>query len=784
MGMNRKSSPQQGPLSIGRTIWKGKLVIAIGWPLLTAIAFAVVYRIPPIYSADAVILVDSQKIPEKFVSSTVSTELQDRLATISQQILSTTRLKKVIDDFGLYQKERKSLVQEEIIELMRNDIKVTVEKGWTKNRPGAFRIAYKGTQPTLVAQVANRLANLFIEENLKTREIQAEGTAEFMEVQLQESKKQLDSLEKAVSEYKVKFNGELPQQETALLSTVGRLQQGLQANRESITRAEESKMMLEASVGIVESTLAAVTHTPETIPAQSADAASSAPEPARRQTRSEMLDVQLAALRLKYGENHPDVRRMVRELAQARALERSEQEANPAAPSVQTASVAPSPTRTTDRQFNQAKERIAEIQGRERIATLKSQILAAGRELEARKVEQKQIQEAIAAYQRRIEHLPVREQEIAIITRDYEISKANYHSLLSKRISADMATDMERRQKSERFAILDPARIPEKPATPNRPLLISLGSGLGLLFSMGFVFLREMKQNVLLGEWELPPGTPVLGRLPNVEPESEVGTTPGMGRELSRRLQRLSPSRPLLRFDGSHSIASEQYRVVRTRIIQHHRHPKIIVISSPSPGDGKSVTATNLATALALKPQTKVLLADADFRRPSIHSLLGLPEGPGLANVLAGTHSLAETIVESKDFPNLSLLVAGPPQSNPAELLDSPAWSAVGEQLRSSFDYVIFDSPPIVAGVSDYDLIQVACDGIIIVIQPDKTGRAECLEALGAAPSGKFLGVLLNRVPEWFLAKHYSYQYLNYITKRAEDSGLNLSQADLVGRRQ
>src|ERR1035441_3888531 len=178
---------QLAPLSIERMLWKRKLLILICWVTVSLTVGIAVYKLPTLYSAEALILVDAQKIPEKFVTSTVSTDVQDRLATISQQILSSTRLKKMIDEFDLYREDKKSLVQEEILEMMRKDISIKLERGWIGNRPGAFRIWYQGPDPAIVAQVANRIANLFIEENLKTREVQAEGTSEFIETQLQES---------------------------------------------------------------------------------------------------------------------------------------------------------------------------------------------------------------------------------------------------------------------------------------------------------------------------------------------------------------------------------------------------------------------------------------------------------------------------------------------------------------------------------------------------------------------------------------------------------------------
>src|SRR5882724_116244 len=180
-------------LSIVRILWKNRLITLAWWIAGSLITFFVVSRIPSVYKAESLIVVDSQKIPERYVSSSVSTEVQDRLATINQQILSATRLQKIIDDFNLYREQRKKMAPEEILEMMRKDMSIKIERGWTGNRPGAFHVGYSGTDPTTVALVTNRLSNLYVDENLRAREVQAEGTAEFMSIQLEEAKKTLDA---------------------------------------------------------------------------------------------------------------------------------------------------------------------------------------------------------------------------------------------------------------------------------------------------------------------------------------------------------------------------------------------------------------------------------------------------------------------------------------------------------------------------------------------------------------------------------------------------------------
>src|SRR5579862_3516372 len=179
------------PLSLLRATWKNRWTALSISITLSALTVFVVMRLPSVYKAETLILVESQKIPEKLVSSTVNAELQDRIATISQEVLSATRLQTLIDKFGLYKEGHGVRVQEEIIELMRKDMNIKLERGWTRNQPGAFRVSYQGANPETVAAVVNQIGNFFIEENLKAREEQAVGTSEFIKAQLDDAKKKI-----------------------------------------------------------------------------------------------------------------------------------------------------------------------------------------------------------------------------------------------------------------------------------------------------------------------------------------------------------------------------------------------------------------------------------------------------------------------------------------------------------------------------------------------------------------------------------------------------------------
>ncbi len=229
---------------------------------------------------------------------------------------------------------------------------------------------------------------------------------------------------------------------------------------------------------------------------------------------------------------------------------------------------------------------------------------------------------------------------------------------------------------------------------------------------------------------------------------------------------RVCNSAPLLSLNSEDQRAAEQYRIARTKILQHPSQPSVIVVSSPSIGDGKTVSAVNLAAALAMKSDEQILLMDADLRRPTVHARLHLPKAPGLAEVLAGTCRFQDAVVRIEQFPNLYVLTCGEPLGNAAELLDSPAWRALADSVRRLFRRVVVDSPPIEA-VADYDLIAPVCDGVVLVVRPNHTNRTLCQRAVEKVRQ-KMIGVLLNGVDDWFLWKHYSPHYYYQYTQNTD----------------
>lgn len=239
-------------------------------------------------------------------------------------------------------------------------------------------------------------------------------------------------------------------------------------------------------------------------------------------------------------------------------------------------------------------------------------------------------------------------------------------------------------------------------------------------------------------------------------PDSQLESAPTGARSV---VVRLRAGYPLLPFDtGEADSAAEEYQRIRIKITQHHLQPRLVLISSPSSGDGKSITALNIGGALALNRQASVLLVDVDLRHPTIAPLLGLAEREGVADVLNGSCRLEDAIVRLEPFPNLFLLPAGKDRRNPAELLSSPRWKALCDEFRAQATYTIFDGPPVDA-VAEYSLLEERADGLILVLRTDHTSRPLIYRAIEAIPKEKLLGSVINGHRESFFWKQRSEYY-------------------------
>src|ERR1044072_1218705 len=293
--------------------------------VVTAITIALSLGMPDIFTSYTLILVDPQKVPESYVKSTVTGDVRNRLGTLSQQILSATRLQKIIETLNLYPELRKSQAREEGIGRIRADISVQVVGDFGASQDlQAFRIKYSGQEPRLVAQVTNQLASLFIEENLKAREQQATGTTEFLQNQLLETRKVLEAQEAKLRDFKLKHIGEMPEHQTANLQVLGQLQSQLQIEGDALARAEQQKSYIQSMM--TQTAPVVELDDPNTPSGQApGKAGNTAKSSAPSKSTLAGNKANLASLLSRYTEKRPEVRRLQKEIEEEEAKAKNAQ---------------------------------------------------------------------------------------------------------------------------------------------------------------------------------------------------------------------------------------------------------------------------------------------------------------------------------------------------------------------------------------------------------------------------------------------------------------------------
>ena len=436
---------------VARIAWRYKWAIVLPLILVSAGTMVVSRKLPDQYRSETVILVVPQQVPESYVRSTVTTRIEDRLQSISQQILSRTRLERIIQDFNLYARERQIGIMEDIVEQMRNQhIKVEVLKG------DAFRVAFIGQDPLTVMRVTDRLASLFIEENLRDRELLAEGTNQFLTAQLEDARRRLIDQEKKLEGYRNRHSGELPTQADSNLQAVQNAQMQIQAVIESINRDRDRRLLIERSIADL-----SANDTPDVAAGQEP----SAEAPAAKQLA--YYQKLLSDLELRLKPEHPDVIRMRRTVAGLQ--QRAEAEALARPMSADSGAIL-TPT---------------EAVRRNRLKDLHQELETLDRQIAAKRSEEDKLRSRVASYQSRLDAMPARETELTELTRDYTTLQQLYSSLLAKNEESKIAANLERRQIGEQFKVLDPARRSERPFSPNRLRINVMGAFAGLALGMG-----------------------------------------------------------------------------------------------------------------------------------------------------------------------------------------------------------------------------------------------------------------------------------------------------------
>lgn len=459
----------------------------LGWLLVWSVSWV----LPARYKSSTLILVEQPTMPESYVAPNVNENLQDRLQSITQQILSRTRLLMIIDKLHLYQDGKGKLTPDDKVELIGKDISVDLVRDTRNNEISAFRVSFSNRDPHIAQQVTAELTEIFINENLKVRQAQSEDTTKFIEKQLEDARAALSDQEAKVRLFQATHQGALPTQQASNLQILGGLQQQLQNEQDSLNTAKQQRVYYETLIEQYKS-LHTTVRTPD-----------------GGQTELGALDQELSKLRAqltdlssRYTDSYPDVQKLKLQIAQT---EQQRKDLLAAAKN----------GKHNGEGTNAENPALLQLQ---------SQLRANETEVASRERAIAGQQAHIDEYQARLNEEPATEQQLAELTRGYEQSKANYDDLLKKKNQSVMATSMEQMQRGERFMMLDPPSLPVKPDFPNHLKLCGVGLGVGLALGIVVVFGLEFLDDRLHGEKEVKALLPfaVVAEIPDIHTDLDL----------------------------------------------------------------------------------------------------------------------------------------------------------------------------------------------------------------------------------------------------------------------
>jgi polysaccharide chain length determinant protein (PEP-CTERM system associated) len=467
-------------------MFKHRWLIIIPFCLAMIVGIYLSLTLPKIYQASTLLLIRPQQVPKDYVQSIVTADIESRIRSISQQILSRSNLEKIINQFNLFSDpEQQDMFVEDKIDDLRERIAIELSPHEQRQEADSFSISFMGPDPAETMRVANGLSALFINANLKVREAEAVDTTVFLDDQLRTMRERLKEVETRLGTYRKKYMGELPEQLESNLRILDNLQRQLSENENRLRDEKNRLALLEDDIKATQASLT----TGGAVPSEDGGAMTLL-----------QLKNQLADLQATYTKRHPDVIRLKAKIADMEAKLKNGE--------MQTAAGANTNTTYTPEQMLSSK--ILGDQVRQQSETIA--------EINNLEVDIRKIKYQINIYQQRIERTPQREEELMTLNRDYQNIQASYSSLLNRKLEAEIAVNMERKQKGEQFSILDSARFPKEPISPNMKRLFMLVVVLGLGIGAGLIFMLDYFDTSLKNpdEFESDLGVTVLATVPKI----------------------------------------------------------------------------------------------------------------------------------------------------------------------------------------------------------------------------------------------------------------------------
>ena len=430
--------------------------------LIVILAGAVALFLPPVYKSTATILIENREIPEEYVTSSMTTYAEQRIQSINQQVLTSTRLMELINQFGLYADDRENQTMDEIIAEMREDIKlepVSVEiadrrTGRATMATIAFTLSYEGKDPRKVQQVASTVTTLFLQEDLKVRKEQASSTYEFLEAEKERLQQEVNDYEKRLAAFKQKHVNTLPELFQVNMQALNNIQHNIDRSKENLRSLKEKKSTLEEELA----------NTPKDIDSMSGQRDQKEDD----ERRLEMLKMELIKLKTKFSDKYPDVKKLKQEIEELSAK-----------------------VEQTKKEKEVEKEELKQIDKNPAYVTLRSRLAGIRSDIASVKNNLADLEKEAAEYKARLAATPEVEEKYNALITQRDTLKLKLSDLQAKMMEAQVNEALESKQKGERFSLVESARLPETPFKPNRLAIALIGIVLGIGAGVGFASIVE-----------------------------------------------------------------------------------------------------------------------------------------------------------------------------------------------------------------------------------------------------------------------------------------------------
>jgi len=709
-----------------KAIKRRRLYLLVPVLLLTVGAGIYALRLPDRFRA-RVLIAAEQMIPGHYLServdATATANVQEQVRAVRETLFSPPVLETVARQFKLY-----DLVGEQrsgqALEEMKSRISVQVEG------PDAFSVGFEGENRQQVTQVANRMAELFIE---RTAALGIQRTAQadsFLNAEVERLRNQLIEQEESLKTYRQGAVQELPERLTTNLKVFENLQQQVQSKNDQITEGQARRSATVEEIKALEKqgTLDSPDH------------------PQERSTSLEDLRLRLSQLKAQYTAKYPEVEQTEKEIRDLEVI------------GTQAGHVRGDPSPVQMRYF-----------------ALQAELKSIDLRLKSYQQERNNLASEMKNYERRINSSPGYETALGQRVRDAALTRTRYEALFAKQQEAKLDQRAKQSNKDVAFKIIEAAQLPSAPYSPHRPRILLMGFLASLALGLIAVLSAEQMDTSFdtIEEFQNFTNLPVLSAVstipvraaPEMSPVKNgdgassrwaasklesMAFTPGQRQDFQKR--RLSV------ICDPQSPPSEQYGILGLKIQQwmNQSNGRVLLVTSAAGGEGKSVTAVNLSLALSASLEGRVLLLDGDLRRPQVHKYLGLNPAKGFSDLLSRPDVDINSYISK--FQDLYVIAGGAEPVNPIGLLASRRAAEILARLRNEFQVIVLDSPPIVP-IADSHILAGLADGVVIVVRARRTPRELFRRAIESLSASNVLGIVLNDVEYGDTRYGYAYEY-------------------------